>query len=192
MQKKILVILGHPDTSSLNGVLAEAYSKGAQQAGCMVRRLNLGELKFDPILWRGYHKIQELEPDLIQAQELLLWADHLVFIYPNWWGTAPALLKGFFDRLLLPGFAFRYRPDSPLWDKLLTGRTAHLLVTMDTPSWYYRLFFHSPGHRAMKHTILGFCGVRVVQISEFAPVKRQKPGSIEKWIAKAQHLGTRQ
>lgn len=192
MEKKILVILGHPNESSLNGALADAYCQGARQSGYEVRRLNLGDLKFDPILWEGYAKIQKLEPDLLKAQELLTWADHLVFVYPNWWGTAPALLKGFFDRLLLPGFAFKYRQNSPFWDKLLSGRTAHLLVTMDTPSWYYRLFFHSPGHQAMKHTILGFCGVKVVKISEFTPVKTKNQNSIEKWIATAQKLGARQ
>ena len=138
MKKKILVILGHPDVDSFCGALSKAYVKGALAAGFEVRELKLRSLDFDPILWKGYNKIQKLEPDLVRAQELIQWSDHMVFVYPNWWGTTPALMKGFFDRVFLPGFAFKYRENSQFWDKLLTGRTAHLIVTMDTPPWYYQ------------------------------------------------------
>ena len=57
-------------------------------------------------------------------QQDILWADHLVFVYPNWWSTVPALLKGLIDRMFVPGFAFKYRENSPFWDKLLKGKTA--------------------------------------------------------------------
>ena len=65
----------------------------------------------------------------------------------------PALLKGFFDRTFLPGFAFKYRNRSQLWDKLLSGRTADLLVTLDTPPWYFRWIYGAPAHRQMVRTV---------------------------------------
>ena len=191
MQKNILVILGHPDINSFCGSLAKAYIDSARANGSEIRELHLGELKFDPILWEGYKKIQELEPDLAKAQELIQWSNHIVFVYPNWWGTMPALMKGFFDRVLLPGFAFKYRKDSPLWDKLLSGRTAHLMVTMDTPPWYYRWIYHRPGHNEMKRTILGFCGIKVVKITEFALIKGSNQQQREKWITVAKDLGSK-
>ena len=191
MQKNILVILGHPDINSFCGSLAKAYIDSARANGSEIRELQLGELKFDPILWEGYKKIQELEPDLAKAQELIQWSNHIVFVYPNWWGTMPALMKGFFDRVLLPGFAFKYRKDSPLWDKLLSGRTAHLMVTMDTPPWYYRWIYHRPGHNEMKRTILGFCGIKVVKITEFALIKGSNQQQREKWITVAKDLGSK-
>lgn len=189
--KKILVILGHPDNASFCNSLADAYVSGAKESGLEVREIKLGELKFDPVLWNGYHKIQELEPDLVEAQKLIQWSNHLVFIYPNWWGAMPALMKGFFDRAFLPDFAFKYRENSSLWDKLLLGRTAHLMVTMDTPAWYYRWVFRRPGHNQMKRTILGFCGIKVVKISEFAPIHSSTQPQREKWIALARELGTK-
>ena len=189
MSKKILVILGHPQKESLCGALAEAYAAGAIAEGGEVRTLALGDLAFDPILWNGYREIQPLEPDLVKAQELITWADHLVFVYPNWWGTMPALMKGFFDRTLLPNFAFKYRQDSPMWDKLLANRTAQLLVTMDTPPWYYRWVFKMPGHEQMKRTILGFCGIKVVKITEFAIVKKSLLAQRQKWLTIAKKLG---
>ncbi len=191
MQKNILVILGHPDINSFCGSLTKAYIDSARANGSEIRELQLGELKFDPILWEGYKKIQELEPDLAKAQELIQWSNHIVFVYPNWWGTMPAIMKGFFDRVFLPGFSFKYRKDSPLWDKLLSGRTAHLMVTMDTPPWYYRWIYHRPGHNEMKRTILGFCGIKVVKITEFALIKGSNQQQREKWIAVAKDLGTK-
>jgi len=103
----------------------------------------------------------------------------------------PALMKGFFDRVFLPGFAFKYRENSALWDKLLTGRTAHLMVTMDTPPWYYRWIYHKPGHNEMKRTILGFCGIKTTKLTEFGPVKGSSPQKREKWIAMAKELGSK-
>ena len=153
MKKNILIILGHPDIDSFCGSLAKAYLDGAKSGGSEVRELKLSELKFDPILWKGYNKIQELESDLVKAQELIQWSNHIVFVYPNWWGAMPALMKGFFDRVFLPGFAFKYRDDSQFWDKLLSGRTAHLMVTMDTPPWYYRWIYHRPGHNEMNDSL---------------------------------------
>jgi putative NADPH-quinone reductase len=190
MADNVLVILGHPDSRSFCGAIADAYASGADAAGKNIRVLRLGELRFDPVLWNGYGRIQELEPDLVQAQELIVWADHLVFVYPVWWGVMPALLKGFFDRALLPGFGFTFREYSPFWDKLLTGRTAHLMVTMDTPPWYYRWVYRMPGHNAMVRTILGFCGIRTRKVSEFGPIKTSSTKEREKWLDRARQAGS--
>jgi NAD(P)H dehydrogenase (quinone) len=188
-KSNILIINGHPDSASFNAALADAYATGALGSGAQVRRLNLAELAFNPILSFGYRKRTELEPDLIRAQELIRWAHHLVFVYPTWWGAMPALLKGFIDRVFLPGFAFKYRENSVLWDKLLSGRTAHLLVTMDTPSWYNRLVYRNAGHIVMKKNILKFCGINPVRITEFTPIKPSTPEQRAKWLKKAKTLG---
>ena len=189
MKKKILVILGHPDSNSFCGALARAYIDGAMLSGAEIQELKLGELTFDPVLWKGYNKIQALEPDLETAQQSILWCDHLVFVYPNWWGSMPALMKGFFDRIFLPGFAFRYGKGTSLPEKLLSGRTAELLVSMDTPAWYYRWMFRRPGHNQMKRTILEFCGIKVSQITEFAVLRGASRKQRDKWLARAKKQG---
>jgi NAD(P)H dehydrogenase (quinone) len=179
---KTLVILGHPSADSLCGALAEAYTQAALQAGKEVRQISLGDLQFDPVLHHGYAQIQPLEPDLLAAQQALLWAEHLVFVYPIWWGAMPALMKGFIDRIFLPGFAFKYRANSSQWDKLLAGRSAHLLVTMDSPPWYFRWINRMPGHYQMKKTILEFSGVKPVRISSFGPVLGSTFKLRERWL----------
>lgn len=190
MAKKILLILGHPQRDSLCAALATAYEQGATQAGHEVRMLALGELQFDPLLHHGYGQQQPLEPDLVEAQQAISWADHLVFAYPTWWGGMPTLLKGFIDRVFMPGFAFKYRTGSSLWDKLLAGRSAQLLVTMDSPPWYYRLFSRMPGHHQMKRTILEFSGIKPVKISSFGPVRGSDPARRQRWLAKATTLAS--
>ncbi len=180
--KKILVILGHPRQDSLCGALAAGYGEAARAAGAEVRELALADLAFDPVLHAGYRAEQAPEADLAAAQEAILWADHLAFVYPTWWGGLPALLKGFIERVFLPGFAFSYRKDSPWWDRLLAGRSARLLVTMDTPPWYYRWFYRMPGHNQMRRTILEFCGIKPVRIAQFGPVKTSSPAQRDKWL----------
>lgn len=189
MRKRVLVILGHPSEASLCGAIANAYLKGAQAAEHEVRFLSLGKLKFDPILRDGYNTIQALEPDLVAAQESIAWAEHIVFVYPIWWGSIPAILKGFFDRIFLPGFAFKFRKEALMVDGLLKHRTAHLIATMDTPPWYYRLVYRMPGHNQMKRTILEFCGIKPVTVTSYGPVKNSKASTREKWLANAYESG---
>ncbi|VXC42133.1 putative NADPH-quinone reductase (Modulator of drug activity B) [Pseudomonas sp. 8Z] len=189
--KRILLILGTPKKDSLCHALADAYSHGARDKGHIVRLLKLGELQFDPVLRDGYDQSQPLEADLLEAQRLIHWAEHLVFVYPVWWGGVPALLKGFFDRVFLPGFAFKYQGRAHRWDKLLSGRSADLLVTLDTPSWYFRWIYGAPAHRQMIRTLLGFCGIRTRRLSEFSPVRTSSEEQRQSWLRKAQSLGSR-
>ncbi len=187
--KKILVINGNPDAESFCFALAARYKKGADAAGAACTLVHLKDLSFNPLLASGYRVVTPLEPDLLAMQRHISEATHLVFVYPNWWGTGPALLKGFMDRVFLPGFAFKYRPNSPFWDKLLVGKTARLIVTMDTPAWYYYFVNGSPGHKAMKNCILEFCGVKPVRISSFGPIKSSDKLQRAGWLMDVETLG---
>jgi NAD(P)H dehydrogenase (quinone) len=190
--KKILVINGHPDKESFCFALAESYKKGSMKSGANCKVIHLTDLKFNPILTYGYRKITELEPDLVQAQKDIRAANHLVFVYPNWWSTYPALLKGFVDRVFLPNFAFKYHEKGPLWDKLLKGKTAQLIVTMDTPSWYYWLINRRPGHNSIKIGILEFSGIKPVMIKTFAPIKSSNQTKRKQWLDEVEALGKEQ
>lgn len=189
MAKKVLIILGHPDQGSLCGSLAQSYKEGALEAGVEVREIFLGELDFEINLKKGYKEIQPLEPGLIAAQESIKWADHLVWVYPTWWGTYPALMKGFLDRVLLPGFAFKYRENSPWWDKYLTGRTARLIITLDAPVFYNWLMYGSANQKALKKATLQFCGIKPVRVTSFGQVKFADEEKRGKWLMKVRTLG---
>lgn len=179
---KITIILGHPNSKGFNAAIAETYRDAAVSAGHDVKYFALGNMAFDPVLHEGYNKRQNLEPDLQMAIEAVLWADHLVFVFPTWWGTMPAILKGFFDRAFLPELTFKYHDNDAFWDKLLTGKSAHCFITMDTPRWFFGLFYGDPAQKQIKRTILEFCGVRPVTITNFSEVRYADDKKRAAWL----------
>lgn len=192
MSKKILIINGHPNTASFNFGLVEAYKKGALSSGATVKELVIANLDFNPNLQFGYQKRTELEPDLLEAWEKIQWADHLVWIHPVWWGGLPAITKGFIDRLFLPGFAFQYRENSHFWDKLLKGKTAHIITTLDQPGFFYRLVFRRPSVNQLKRSVLQFCGVRPVKVNYIGIVRNSTPEMRNNWLQKVENWGSKQ
>jgi NAD(P)H dehydrogenase (quinone) len=167
--KKVFILLGHPDKDSFNCTLADEYERGANEAGHEVRRMNVGELQFDPILHHGYRLIQELEPDLETFKENVRWADHFVVFYPSWWSTMPALLKGLFDRVWLPGFAYKFTSEYS-WTGLLKGKSARMFVTSDTAPFIQRIVFGDTTNE-LKNGILWFAGFRPIRVKKFGYLK---------------------
>ncbi|BFO64161.1 NAD(P)H-dependent oxidoreductase [Chryseobacterium sp. KCF3-3] len=190
--KKIAIINGHPNKDSFNFGVAEAYRLGAVEAGAEVKEIVIRDLNFNPNLQFGYQKRMELEPDLLKAWEIIQWADHLVWIHPVWWGGFPALMKGFIDRLFLPGMAYKYRGNSVWWDKLLKGKTAHIITTLDQPGWYYRLFFGRPSVNQLRKSILEYCGVKPVKVTYIGIIRNSKEEQRSKWLRKVKELGRKQ
>lgn len=187
--KNILIINGHPNKDSFNFALAKAYKKGAMSSGAVVKEIIIRELTFNPNLQFGYQKRMELEPDLLIAWEKIEWANHLVWLHPVWWGGLPAITKGFIDRVFLPGKAFKYRESSVWWDKLLKGKTAHIITTLDQPSIYYWIVFGRPSVNQLKKTVLEFCGIKPVSVTYVQPIRDSKIEFRTKWLAKAEVMG---
>lgn len=171
---KIYILLAHPDSDSFNGQIAGAYQQEAIKKGHEVRRQNIGDLDFDPILWKGYKVIQKPEPDLIQAQANILWCDKWIIVYPVWWGAVPAILKGFFDRTLNAGFAYTHHLKGPFWDKLLKGRSAHVITTCDAPVAWIWWQYRNSDINSVRRATLQYCGISPVKLSRIGRVKYLK------------------
>ena len=192
----ILVVLGHPRSDSLCGALADSYADGARAAGADVTVLRLGDTGFDlasrePSLqkWLGPDQEPAREPEVEQMIAAVHAADHIVLVFPQWWGTYPALLKGWIDRVILARSAFAYRAGTPLWDKLLTGRTARLIMTMDSPAWWDSLYLRRTALRSLTRATLGYCGVRTVGTTRLARVRFSSPETRQRWLTKAERQG---
>ena len=187
--KKVLVVNGHPDPESYNAALASAYIKGLEAAGADFEQLNIRDLDFNPNLKYGYRLISELEPDLLKAIEQLKSADHIVWFFPMWWYGYPALMKGFVDRVFLPGQFFKYQKGKAFPDKLLKGKTGRIVITADTVRWYDRWFMKSPAIQQFKKGTLQFVGINPVKVSYIAPVKDSSLEFRKKWLNKVEALG---
>jgi len=178
-----VIIDGHPNPASLCAAIAASYAAAHGDATVLALR----DLDFDPNLRLGYTRRQELEPDLERAWEQLLAADHVVVVTPIWWGSVPALLKGFFDRLLLPRRAYRTKANG-LPEGLLAGRTGCLIVTTDSPWWYLPLVGDTTV-RQVRQTTLRFCGIKPVRVNRFGPVKPSSDAQRQAWLTTAARLG---
>lgn len=179
--KKICIIVGNPDSDSLSGNYATTYADTAREAGHEVERINIGDLKFDPILHKGYKEIQVLEPDLVMVQEKIKWADHVVFIYPNWWCTMPALMKGMFDRMWLPGFAFNFDKETHKLIQRLKGKTARIIIVAGTHSPFQTWWKFGDFTNELAHGILGFSGIKTA-VTVFGPTNRASERQHEQWM----------
>lgn len=187
--KKIVVICGNPDClGSFTSAILDHYQAAAEDAGHEVQRFNLGEMSFDPILHKGYKEIQPLEPDLLALQDAIRAADHLVFGYPNWWCTMPALLKGLFDRFWLPGFAFNFNKVTKKVEKHLVGKTARVYVLSGSHSPFKTWWKFGDYTNEIQYGILEFAGIKT-QVSTFGPCDNASDSCRTKWISEVEMHG---
>lgn len=185
--KKILIIDSHPRETSLVSSLVEAYVKGAKEAGAEVTRLALRDLTID---WTRYPwGRREQEPDLLRSQQLISEADHIVLAFPVFWGLYPALLKGFIDRVFLPGFAFKSRPNSGYPEMLLTGRTGRLLYTMDAPGIFHRIWYGMCVERALERATFWYVGIKPKGRLSFHGIKNLTKERAEAWLKRSEETG---
>lgn len=163
--RRITIIDGHPDPSEarLNHALADRYAYAARAAGNEVRRVTIAQLHV-PILRNADDFYTRNAPDsLHDAQIDIAWADHLVFLYPLWHGTMPALLKAFIEQTFRPGYAMEYQGRNRLPKQLFKGKSARVIVTMGMPALVYRTYFGAYGVKSFVRNTLALCGVGPIE-----------------------------
>lgn len=180
-----LIIDGHPDARSLTAELARRYADAHGDAEVLALR----DLEFDLSLRFGYRERMTLEPDLVDAKRALHEAQTVVIATPLWWGSVPAVLKGFFDRALLPQQEYRYT-NLGLPVGMLPARHGRLLLLADTP-WYAAPFTGLPAQTQIARNTMRLCGIRSVRTHRMLGVKDASPARIDSWLARAATLGAR-
>ena len=190
-QRKVAIIQGHPDAARkhLCHALADAYAKGAEEAGHQVRRVEVAMLDFAFLRSKHAYEETDLPPALEPAQQAIGWADHLVFVYPLWMGTMPAMLKAFLEQAFRPGFAFSMVGGSGMGRKLLKGKSARVVVTMGMSVFLYRWYFRAHSVKSFERNILGFCGIGPISESLFGGVEGADEPKRLAWLVKMRVLG---
>ncbi|WP_438464620.1 NAD(P)H-dependent oxidoreductase [Marinomonas sp. PE14-40] len=187
----VLILNGNPKSSqkqkSLSHSLADTYEIEARETA-QVRRFNLADMVFNPSLEQGYDEIQQLEPCIVEFQESLMWADHIVIVSSTWWGGLPAKMKGLIDRAFIPGVTFKFEGDDPNPVQLMKGKTARILLTMDMPEEFVEDQAAPVLGQLSKYT-LEFCGVSPVRTSLFGSVIMSDDSQKAQWLAQVSDLG---
>jgi putative NADPH-quinone reductase len=191
MSKRILIIQGHPDaqTRHFGHALADEYAKGAQDGGHEVRRIEVATLDFPLLRTKEEFEKGTLPESIQQAQDAIKWADHLVILYPLWHGTMPALLKAFIEQVFRPGFGAEYQPAGRLPKKLLTGKSARIVITMGMPAFAYRWIFFSHSLKSLERNILGFCGIGPIRATLIGNIEGLSEKQRADWLDEMRGLG---
>lgn len=185
---RILVIIGHPREGSLSHSLAQRYMQTLRDNGHQERDIDVIDLA---------HATPDLHPatqhlrapggqtDHLTEQQQQ-WIDsvqtarHIVVFFPQWWGTYPGVLKGFFDLTFLSGVAFLH--DKTIPQALLKGRTARIVMTMDSPRWWNRIMYRNAAETSLKIAIFRYVGIRVTGITRLTPVRTSTDQGRKRWL----------
>lgn len=190
MAKRITIIQGHPDPRGkhFGRALSDTYAQGAREAGHEIHAIDVANLDF-PLLRSKEEYETGVPPDTIQqAQHAIEQAEHLVIFYPLWMGTMPAVFKGFLEQVFRPGFAY-LEEEGKGGRKLLSGKSARIVITMGMPAFIYRWYFHAYSLKSLERNILGFCGIGPIKESLVGMVEGNNPSRREKWLDKMYELG---
>jgi len=175
----ILVINGHPDKESYCQAIFQTIVENIDSKRHELEMVNLNEEEFDPVLRYGYRQRMKENPFILRSQELIQWADHLIFVYPIWWSSMPSLLKGWIDRVFTPGIAYSANNRGSFilnylrgkqFKKLLKGKTASIYATSMASTWWYKVFSgpinipDSYGISVLKNAVLNHCGIKTKRV----------------------------
>ncbi len=191
MGRRIAIIQGHPDARGgrFGHALAGAYAAGVSGGDHEARIIDVAQIDFPLLRAQDDWEKGVLPATLRQARETISWAEHLVILYPLWLGSMPALLKAFFEQVMRPGFATSKVEAGTSWKRLLSGRSARIIVTMGMPALIYRWYFGAHSLKSLERNLLGFVGIGPVRETLIGSVETCGGAAREKWLDKLRSLG---
>jgi NAD(P)H dehydrogenase (quinone) len=188
----VSIILAHPNPGSFNHAIANAAAQALWSCGHQVALRDLYQEKFDPCLPIGeLGRAPQLSPALTQHGHEIQNAGGIIIVHPNWWGTPPAILKGWIDRVLRPEVAYKFVAGDngegvPVG--LLKARSAIVFNTANTPPEREQEEFGDPLELIWKKCIFGLCGVKNVTRKTFSVVITSSPELRKQWLDEVQSI----
>ena len=163
---KNLIVLAHPNKESFNAAIAKKFEKQLKNKGEEVVVRDLYELGFDPVMtWDEMNELRNgsIKEDVQIEQTFVKECDNIIFVYPIWWTSMPAILKGYIDRVFSYGFAYVFNEEGGI-DGLFKGKSVTVVNTYGTPKEYYDASGMSEAfHKTTDVGIFEFCGMNVKQ-----------------------------
>jgi len=188
---KTAIVFNHPYNRSYCSAILAAVQKGLQKAGHQTDVLHLDEEGFNPVMTaadlKGFAESKAVDPKVLEYQERLKDADHLVFIFPVWWELMPAMTKGFIDKVIYPGVAYHNDQSRRIprmvkaFDKI---KSVTVITTMNTPSLMYRLLFGNAIKKSLFTGTLWKTGYTNRKWISLNMVKFVSPEKRQRWLLK--------
>jgi NAD(P)H dehydrogenase (quinone) len=190
----VSVIVAHPNPNSFNHAIAQAARAELKQNGHAVAFHDLHAERFDPLLPVEEFPMKAPLPAGIEAQsQEIARADGIIVVHPNWWSQPPAILKGWLDRVLRPGTAYKFGA-GPNGEGIIIGllqaRAALVFTTSNTPADQELALYGDPLEGLWKRCVWGFCGVKTVHRELFSVVITSTPEQRAAWLQRTRALVT--
>lgn len=185
---RVLIVFSHPYEGSYGNAILRSVSKGLQKANHETDLIHLDNDGFDPVMSRedlqAFVARKPVDPKVIDYQNRLKRADHLIFIFPVWWDAMPAIIKGFVDRVLSPGVVYDHHPRGFGLVPLLTSlKGVTIITTMNKPHILYALLTGNLIRKAMLRSVFKTMGYKNLRWINFASVKSVSQKKRESWLA---------
>jgi putative NADPH-quinone reductase len=188
----ISVILAHPHPGSFNHAIADEAAVILQKSGHTVTVHDLYREQFDPLLL--YDEIPRdapLDPVIAMHCREIAAADGIIFVHPDWWGMPPAILKGWIDRVLRPGVAYRFAETDTgegIPEGLLVAGAVLVFNTSNTPMEREQEVFGDPLERIWKDCIGSFCGVQMFRRRMFSVIVTSTEQQRKEWLSEVREI----
>jgi len=182
---KTLIIYAHPDEESHAKTTLQLVKEKLDNKKEEYEVLDLYSMNFNPVLSKEELYSKTVLPDVASIQKKITESNNLIFIYPIWWNTMPAILKGFMDRVFAAGFAFKYDKGMP--KGLLKGKTASVFVSSGATRGVSYIFLGNRFKTIIAKDMLGFCGIKtkVYHIGNARTINNNQKSIIKKNVDKA-------
>ena len=182
----LLIIYAHPNPKSFTAAVKENLLNGINKSHSL-EFIDLYSEKFDPILIINENKRRRdliFDPEMEKYRNAIQKAEHIIFIYPVWWGGFPSILKGFIEKVFVSGFAYSFKEnkETNIFPKgLMKGKQVSFFCTMDSP-WLVSIL--DPGWFSMKYAIFNYCGFSKIKRYCLSGLKRKTNLQREAWLKK--------
>ena len=191
MPRSICIIDGHPDPDPgrLIHALADAYVEGAQEAGHRVSRIRIADL--DVALLDSVAAFAEPPSEPVYSERTkIAGADHLVIMFPLWLGGMPARLRCFFEQAARGGYFLAEPDEEGDWPrKMMSGKSAHTIITMGMPDLAFRFMMDGAGLKALERGILGISGFKPLKHTVLGGAGALSPEKFVRWREEIRVLG---
>lgn len=186
---KVVIVFNHPYDGSFCNAILDAVTKGLEKANHEIDLIHLDKDNFNPVMTsadlKAFRDKMPVDPKVMEYDNRIKTADHLIFIFPIWWELMPALMKGFVDKVIFPGIAYDYKDASntymkPLWANL---KGVTMMTTMNTPNWLYWALFGNAIKKAMLLGTFWKMGYKNLKWMSFNQVKIVSQEKRTKWLS---------
>ncbi|MBE6237167.1 MAG: NAD(P)H-dependent oxidoreductase [Bacteroidales bacterium] len=188
---KTLIVYNHPHEGSFCSAIREAVENGLRNGGHECRIIHLDQDGFDPVMREkdlkafvmagriGEEGLEGIDPIILKYMKKLQWAEHIVMIFPIWWMTMPAMMKGFIDKVIFPGIVYKME-DGEMISMLSKLRQVTVITTMNTPQDIYKEVFGNSIEGSLIKGTFNKIGIHDIRWISLNMVKQS--GDEKRWL----------